>query len=164
MGLKLFEENRSWPENRVKQETRCAIISSQSHYSQHIRLTICSQAILKGTLLGAYTDVFVYPSRMMYETSKLRNCGPISSMSQECNVSVLRFVFAVTLFSCKVEHWDKKTKEKLAAHQPSLPKWVHSWSSCSSTPRSHYPCTPGTHSLQDNSKLLNSDSPPLINH
>lgn len=51
----------------------------------------------------------------------------------------------------------------MAAHQPSLPKWVHSWSSCSSTPRSHYPCTPGTHSLQDNSELLTSCSTPLIN-
>lgn len=51
----------------------------------------------------------------------------------------------------------------MAAHQPSLPKWVHSWSSCSSTPRSHYPCTPCTHSLQDNSELLSSHSPPPIN-
>lgn len=69
MGLKLFEENRSGPGNRLKQETRCEVISSKSHYIQHIRPTVCPQATLKGTLTGVYTDVFVDPSGMMYETS-----------------------------------------------------------------------------------------------
>lgn len=77
-------------------------------------------------------------------------------MSLERNVSPLRFVVAAAMYKTG------NKGEQIAAHRPSLPKWVHSWSSCSSTPRSHYPCTPCMRSLRDNNELLTSHSPPLI--